>query len=63
MTTPREIVCIAPDGSLEVWEWGASTVIEVRGRWILESEYLYEVVTYQKSLGPEFWGRIVLGPL
>jgi len=59
MKDMSEIVCVAPDGSLEVWR--KSRTISDRPFWLVGfDEYFWDTVPW---FVPEFWGREVLGPL
>ncbi len=54
----KPLVCVAPDGSLEVWVW-----VDHRG-WVLNNEkWAIFNVCYDRDYDPKFWGREVLGEL
>lgn len=61
----KELVCMASDGSLEVWDLDRSRGNYFIGNWYrqwrLETREAME--TPVDFVGPEFWGREVLGPL
>lgn len=53
----RPIVCLAPDGSLEVWEYQV-----IADEWWVEVAGPWEGLEYV-TFGPEFWGRVRLSRL
>jgi hypothetical protein len=64
----KELVCIAPDGSLEIWmdgSLGVSSVWEVAIDMELEpcSPIFRLKCTFCNRNPPEFWGREILGDL
>lgn len=65
----KEIVCVAPDGSLEVWkrikyyetitnDFSVSTNFSHLGTFKISP-----IFHYTPLMSPEFWGREVLGDL
>ncbi len=68
----KELVCVAPDGSLEVWSEDIYNSYTAFGRhsindiWVLDRGKMWIVVGRGANgifLSPEFWGREVLGEL
>lgn len=68
-TKMKELVCVAPDGSLEVWE----QVLHPSLTWCIQAgdqrtpketylDYI-DIVDNYFERRPEFWGREVLGEL
>lgn len=61
----RELVCVAPDGSLEVWHpmgsgyWAQYTSYSFNNGDVVSDHVIPKVLEY----GPQFWGREVLGEL
>lgn len=60
MSDDEGIVCVAPDGSLEIWRWSSSFHC-----WLVEDDLFFNYYRYRgmRSNPPEFWGREVLGSL
>ena len=54
------LICVAPNGDMEVWD--PNWTIDYMTGWRIELNALGSV-QYCCTFGPEFWGRIIVGDL